>query len=198
MKKVTVIIFLIALLCCICSAQNSRRGNRRSQEPTSAGAIDSVINTLFPGSSDTPILTRIFNKFSYYLSGIVVSIVGYFAFFRNKKKRNETINSFLGEWQEKMALNTDAIDKEKADKVIYELNFKKDLKIEMKSQNLRISQNVQIHVETAEEDSPNLYKIIFQGTDPEGKSSLEGYAAFAENKMQIALAQTHDKYTKKE
>jgi hypothetical protein len=56
-------------------------------------------------------------------------VVGYFAFFRNRKRRNETINAFLGEWQEKMALSTGPTDKKTADKTIYELNFRSDLKV---------------------------------------------------------------------
>lgn len=42
-----------------------------------------------------------------------------------------------------------------------------------------------------------MYKIKIEGVDPEGKSVLEGYACLVENKLEIALAQTHSKYQKK-
>lgn len=85
-----IILVFLALLILLNSGlcQNTRRGKKGSSTQTGpAGILDSVTNILFPGPSDAPILTRIFNKISYYASGIVISIVSYFAFFRNKKKR---------------------------------------------------------------------------------------------------------------
>ena len=37
-----------------------------------------------------------------------------------------------------------------------------------------------------------------KGTDPEGKSTIEGFASFKEGKMEMALAMTHEKHQKKE
>lgn len=50
----------------------------------------------------------------------------------------------------------------------------------------------------AEEDSDNLYEINMSGSDPEGKSTLEGFASFQEDKMEIALALTHHKHQRRE
>lgn len=97
--RTLLVLVLVLMLAWSGVAQNNRRGKKESRSTGSGGILDSVTNILFPGPSDASILTRIFNKISYYASGIVVSIVGYFAFFRNKKKRNETINTYLGKWQ---------------------------------------------------------------------------------------------------
>lgn len=124
MRNILLFLFF-ALLLSLGTCQNNRRGKKGQNAPTEpAGIFDSVANILFPGPSDAPILTRIFNKISYYASGILISIVSYFAFFRNKKKRTEAINSFLGEWQEKIALRDEPFDLAKATKIIHELNFK--------------------------------------------------------------------------
>lgn len=53
----------------------------------------------------------------------------------------------------------EAFDAEKAQKVIHELNFKENLKIQMKSYNERISQNIEVKVTEADEDSPQIFKI---------------------------------------
>jgi len=37
-----------------------------------------------------------------------------------------------------------------------------------------------------------------EGEDPQGKSEIEGYAAWKENRMQVLMVLTHAKHQKKE
>ena len=78
------------------------------------------------------------------------------------------------------------------------MNFNDSLKISLKSHNKAVSFNIQLKVDKAEEDSSNLYQLSMKGTDPEGKSTIEGFASFKEEKMEMALAMTHEKHQKKE
>lgn len=88
-------------------------------------------------------------------------------------------------------------NKDKADKVIYQLNFEKQRKIEIKSANGKLQYNITLKHKEAEEDSHNMYNIKMEGVDPEGKSEFVGFATFKSQRMQLALAQTHLKHQKK-
>jgi hypothetical protein len=99
MKKIMTLLLLFSIAC-IAAGQNSRRGRKTgNSEPSEAGILDSIVNTLFPGPSDQSIFTRIYNKISWYASAIVGSLIAYFTFFRKNKHRKEKINEFLGTWK---------------------------------------------------------------------------------------------------
>ena len=78
------------------------------------------------------------------------------------------------------------------------MNFKDNLKIYLKSHNGAVSFNIQLKVDKAEEDSSNLFELKMKGSDPEGNSTIEGFASFKDEKMEIALAMTHEKHQRKE
>lgn len=61
-------------------------------------------------------------------------------------------------------------NKDSADKVIYQFNFEKQRKMEVKSANGKLQYNINLNVKQAEEDSHNMYHITMEGLDPEGKS----------------------------
>ena len=95
MKKILIFLLLLSLIWIVCS-QSGRRGKKTSNKNEEVGFFDSILNLLFPGSSDTSIFQRILNKLSWYTSAIFGLIGSYFMFFRKNKKRNEKINEFLG------------------------------------------------------------------------------------------------------
>lgn len=89
MKPLHVLLLFLALSQLVV-AQDTRRGAKKNEEPNERPVerpIDYIGNILFPGTKDTPLMTRIFNKLNYYIAGIVAAVVGYFSYFRNKKKR---------------------------------------------------------------------------------------------------------------
>ena len=77
-----------------------------------------------------------------------------------------------------MVLGENNSNKEAADKIIYELNFKEGKKIQLQSANKNVSFNILLKIKESVEDSPNIYTLRMEGSDPEGLSQIEGFASF--------------------
>ena len=74
---------------------------------------------------------------------------------------------------------------------MYQFNEENDRTIAIKSSNDAVNFNIDIIVQSVDEQSPLIYDLVMRGNDPEGKSVFTGFATFKNGLMEIRLQQTY-------